>query len=76
MVHGQSLLACAKSHLSTIDNEPTQYTYDDHGNISGVISIYWDFVLGSVTGASPGVKIKDNYWWICNDISVPEDQQV
>ena len=76
VVHGQSLLACAKSHLSTIDNEPTQYTYDDHGNISGVISIYWDFVLGSVTGASPGVKIEDNDWWICNDISVPEDQQV
>lgn len=76
VVHGQSLLACAKSHLSTVDNEPVQYVYNDQGDVSGVVSTYWDFVLGSVSGTSPGIKIIDNYWWICENISVPEEQQV
>lgn len=76
VVHGQCLLACAKSHLSTVDNEPTQYIYNSKGDPCGVASVYWDFVLGSVRGASPGVKIEDNYWWICDNISVPEEEQV
>lgn len=76
VTHGQNLLACAKSHLSTVDNEPTQYVYNERGDISGVASIYWDFVLGSVKGADPGIKIEENYWWICDDISLPEDEQV
>ena len=76
VVHGQCLLACAKSHLSTVDNEPTQYVYNSNGDPCGVASVYWDFVLGSVSGASPGVKIVDNYWWTCSNVSVPEDEQV
>lgn len=76
VVHGQCLLACAKSHLSTVDNEPTQYIYNSNGDICGVASTYWDFVIGSVSGASPGVKIIDNYWWICDNVSVPEEEQI
>lgn len=76
VVQGQALLACAKSHLSTLDNEPKDWILDDRGNIVGVASTYWDFVLAGIKGNSPGFKIIDNYWYICEDVSVPEEQQV
>ena len=76
VVHGQVLLACAKSHLSTIDNEHINLIQNDRGDIIGVASTYWDFVLSGLNGKSPGLKIQDNYWYICDDISVPESQQV
>ena len=76
VVHDQVLLACAKSHLSTLENEPTEYITDEYGVIIGVVSTYWDFVLSGINGKSPGVKIIDNYWYICDDIDLPEESQV
>jgi hypothetical protein len=76
VVHGQALLACAKSHLSSLDNEPTEFITDESGTIIGVISTYWDFVLSGIVGNSPGVKIIDNYWYICKNTGVPEEEQV
>ena len=40
VVHGQVLLACAKSHLSTLDNEPINYIYDENHNVIDVVSNY------------------------------------
>lgn len=76
VVHGQVLLACAKSHLSTLDNEPKDFITDESGTVIGVVSTYWDFVLSGIVGKSPGIKIQDNYWYICKDTRVPEEQQV
>lgn len=76
VVHGQVLLACAKSHLSTLDNEPKDFITDESGTVIGVVSTYWDFVLSGIVGKSPGIKIQDNYWYICKDTGVPEEQQV
>ena len=76
VVHGQCLLACAKSHLSSLENEPTEYIYDSHGNITGVVSQYWDFVLSGMNGSSCAVKIIDDYWYICNNANVPEEEQI
>ena len=69
VVHGQCLLACAKSHLSSLDNEPNEFKRDAYGNIIGVVSNYWDFVLSGVGGKSPGIKIVDNYWYTCDNIN-------
>lgn len=76
VVHDQVLLACAKSHLSTLENEPTEYITDECGVIIGVVSTYWDFVLSGINGRTPGVKIIDNYWYTCEDVDVPEEQQI
>lgn len=76
MVHGQVLLACAKSHLSTIDNEPKNFIKDESGTVIGIASSYWDFVISGVVGNSPGIKIVDNYWYICANTGVPEEEQV
>ena len=76
VVHGQTLLACAKSHLSTLENEPTEFITDESGTAIGVISTYWDFVLSGIVGDSPGIKIIDNYWYICKNTNVPEEEQV
>lgn len=76
VVHGQALLACAKSHLSTIDNEPVDFITDESGTIIGVASTYWDFVLSGIVGHSPGIKIVDNYWYICDNVGVPVEEQV
>ena len=72
VVHGQCLLACAKSHLSSVENEPTEYIRDASGSITGVISKYWDFVLTGIAGKAPGIKIIDNYWYTCEDIGANE----
>ena len=40
VVHDQILLACAKSHLSSIENEPIDYIRDKYGSIVGVNSPY------------------------------------
>ena len=61
VVHGQVLLACAKSHLATVENEPKNFIFDENGNITGVVSEYWDFVLSGIKGETPGIKIEDNY---------------
>lgn len=50
VVHDQILLACAKSHLSSIENEPIDYIRDKYGSIVGVNSPYWDFVLSGRNG--------------------------
>lgn len=76
VVHGQVLLACAKSHLSTLENEPKDFIRDESGTVIGVVSTYWDFVLSGIVGKSPGIKIQDNYWYICKDTGVPEEEQV
>lgn len=76
VVHDQVLLACAQSHLSSLDNEPIKYIHDERGNITGVVSIYWDFVLSGIKGNSPGIKIVDKYWYTCEDTLLPEDKQV
>jgi len=76
VVHDQALLACAKSHLSTADNEPNVFIRDERGSIIGVVSNYWDFIISGVTGNSVGVKIINNYWYVCDDVNMPEDKQV
>lgn len=76
VVHGQCLLACAKSHLSTLENEPIDYIKDSKGTITGIISVYWDFVLAGINGASPGIKIIDKYWYTCENVNLPISEQV
>lgn len=76
VVHDQVLLACAKSHLSTVENEPIEYIKDERGDITGVVSTYWDFVLSGIRGDSASVKIVDNYWYVCNNANDPEESQI
>jgi len=76
VVHDQVLLACAKSHLSSTENEPIDYIKDDGGNVIGIASIYWDFVMSGIHGKSPGIKIIDNYWYTCDDTKLPPEQQI
>lgn len=45
-----TLLVCAKSHLSTTDNEPKKFIYDDSGFAIGLVSTEWDFVLAGKAG--------------------------
>jgi len=40
VIHNQVLLVCAKSHLSTISNEPVNFIYDEQGTVVGVESAY------------------------------------
>lgn len=44
------LLACAKGHLSDLDNEPKDFIYDENGYIIGITSKYWNFVLCGLKG--------------------------
>ena len=78
IVKDSVLLICAKSHLSTSANEPTSFIKDELGNIVGVNSEYWDFVIAGFKGKlqAIGIKIVDNYWYTCNDTSVPEEEQI
>ena len=78
VVYGQSLLACAKSHLSTLENEPKNFIYSDEGNIVGIASPYWDFVLSGIRGRSAGIRVnpETHEIEICKDTNVPEDKQV
>ena len=61
------LLACSKSHFSTIDNEPKDYIYNSEGVIVGISSRYWDFVLSGSKGTAPRIKIEDNSFWVSYD---------
>ena len=78
VVHGEALLACAKSHLSTLENEPTDFIYSDSGNIIGVASAYWDFVLSGIRGKSAGIRVNPvtHEIEICKNTNVPEEQQI
>ena len=76
VVHDQVLLACARSHLATLENEPNQYIKDENGLVTGIVSEYWDFVLAGICGRSPGIKIVDNYWYTCEDTNLPVEKQV
>ena len=78
VVHGQVLLACAKSHLSTLENEPVEYIYSDENDIIGVASTYWDFVISGLRGASAGIRVNPvtHEIEICKNTNVPEEQQV
>lgn len=69
VVHGPVLLACKQSHKASIDNEPTEYTYDTYGNPTDVISSYWDFVLCGIRGKDPGIRINPDtlHWEISDD---------
>lgn len=51
------LVACAKSHLSTIDNCPDDYLYSSTGYINGIISSYWDFVMAGKIGENGRVYV-------------------
>lgn len=78
IVNEQVLLACSKSHLSTLENEPKDFIRDDSGTVIGIVSEYWDFVLSGINGVSPGIRInQENYHWeICDNISLPEEKQI
>ncbi len=69
VVHGPVLLACKQSHKASIDNEPTEYTYDTYGNPTDVISSYWDFVLCGIRGKDPGIRINPDtlHWEVSDD---------
>ena len=62
VVHDQVILACAKSHMASLENEPKDFLFNENGDVIGVVSEYWDFVLSGVKGKTPGIKIEDNYW--------------
>ena len=47
VVYEQALLACAKSHTSTVNNLPTLIR-NESGNITGVESPYWDLVFSAM----------------------------
>ena len=42
------LLACRKGHLSTVDNAPDDFVYNEYGEKVGINSEYWDFILAGV----------------------------
>lgn len=78
VVHGQVLLACAKSHLATPENEPKNFIKDENGNIIGIASNYWDLVISGINGVSPGIRINQETrnWEICSNVSVPLEEQI
>lgn len=45
------LLACAKNHISSLENEPKDWIVSDEGQITGIVSTYWDFVLSGTKSA-------------------------
>ena len=52
VVHNNVLLACTKSHLSSVENEPINYVVDSRGTIVGVNSDCWDFIIAGIVGKS------------------------
>ena len=68
-----TLLVCAKSHLSSLENKPVEFVTNERGDIKGVISKYWDFVCSGINGKSPGLRVNDNNEIeYCEDTSLPE----
>ena len=76
--YNQVFLVCSKSHLSTTENKPEDFIWDDQGNIIGVVSDCWEFVLSGSNGHSPGIRINPTSynWEICDNIDRPIEQQV
>lgn len=73
------LLACAKSHLSTLDNEPLEWTFTETGYIDGVVSKYWDFVLSGRIGDNGKVYVPSYNqntgiltWVLLSEDEIPE----
>ena len=64
IVKDNCLLACARSHFSTVDNEPKDFILDSDGVPIGIASRYWDFVLSGRKGITPLIKIEDGAWWV------------
>lgn len=56
VVKDNTLLACTKSHMSSSENEPTEWVIED-GQKRGVISDYWDLVIAGVPGKQGGVYL-------------------
>lgn len=71
------LLVCKKSHFSSNGNKPV-LNYNSRGDAESVSSEYWDLVLTGIHGKSPGIRInpETGHWEICEDTSVPEEEQV
>ena len=78
VVQGGALLACAKSHLSTLENEPNNFIYSEDGNIIGIASAYWDFVLSGIRGKSPGIRVnpETHELEICENTNLPPERQI
>lgn len=49
VVKDNALLACSKSHMSSSENEPTEWIEED-GEKYAIISDYWELVISGVTG--------------------------
>ena len=45
-----ALIACTKSHRADSTNEPIDWVYDSWGNVCGINSPYWEFVLAGRVG--------------------------
>ena len=71
------LLACVKSHLSSELTKPV-LRYNSRGDAIEEITQNWDLVLTGIHGKSPGIRINEEtgHWEICEDTSVPEEEQV
>ena len=67
IVKDNCLLACSQSHYATVDNEPKDFIYDDHGIVTNIASRYWDFVLTGIKGNTPQLKIENDQWWVSYD---------
>lgn len=73
VVYKNVLLACSQSHQAEMSTEPTDFMYDQNGEVIGIYSRYWDFVLAGTKGTCPMVKInEDGYWYICSDVEHPD----
>lgn len=48
VTYRNTLLRCRDSHLSSLENEPKTLIYNEGGNIIGVNSEHWDFILAGV----------------------------
>lgn len=64
IVKNNCLLACSQSHFATLENEPKNYIYDTNGQIIGISSRYWDFVLAGVRGITPRIKVENDALWV------------
>lgn len=45
VTHNRCVLMCSKSHMSTIENEPKDFIFDENGYCIGIDSDYWELVL-------------------------------
>ena len=67
VVKDNCLLACARSHFSTLDNEPKDFLYDKDFSKVGISSQYWDFILSGIRGLAPQLKVENDAWWVSYD---------